>query len=345
MKRNRKNAFTIVEIVIVVAVIAILAAVLIPTFAHIIKKANQSVDEQLVNNLNKILTAEEALEGKNLFMHDAVLDLADNGYDLDALKMNDSDNVLLWDQRYDRFIIVQKTVGEDDEIEYEFAYCSKADKDNYWMCIYEDEYGYYLDSYAFYWKIYTSEDYITTDNSYPNGRLPNSNGQQVFSIYWGEKDEAPIFDNNGCFNVGLDLGYYEGEIDAKGTTSNPTWFVFNKANTRVRGNISGIKIGAAGMYHIGNVGTLYFGITSVHNNYLDPVDYTHHEYGKVGEVKLEDGKTNLGSQNNNYYKLVAENGSKFDYTEEAVKNAVGGANYFENKGAKFGTTVPATTEG
>ena len=42
MKRFNKKGFTIVELVIVIAVIAILAAVMIPTFAGIIEKANKS---------------------------------------------------------------------------------------------------------------------------------------------------------------------------------------------------------------------------------------------------------------------------------------------------------------
>ena len=42
MKKLNKKGFTIVELVIVIAVIAILAAVMIPTFAGIVKKANES---------------------------------------------------------------------------------------------------------------------------------------------------------------------------------------------------------------------------------------------------------------------------------------------------------------
>ena len=42
MKTNNKKGFTIVELVIVIAVIAILAAVLIPTFSGVVKKANES---------------------------------------------------------------------------------------------------------------------------------------------------------------------------------------------------------------------------------------------------------------------------------------------------------------
>ena len=51
MKRNNNKGFTIVELVIVIAVIAILAAVLIPTFAGILHKADVSNDTQLVKNL------------------------------------------------------------------------------------------------------------------------------------------------------------------------------------------------------------------------------------------------------------------------------------------------------
>ena len=46
-KRKNKKGFTIVELVIVIAVIAILAAVLIPTFSSLIKKAKISADTQL----------------------------------------------------------------------------------------------------------------------------------------------------------------------------------------------------------------------------------------------------------------------------------------------------------
>ena len=48
MARNSKrNAFTIVELVIVIAVIAILSTVLITTFTGVIESANVSADKQL----------------------------------------------------------------------------------------------------------------------------------------------------------------------------------------------------------------------------------------------------------------------------------------------------------
>ena len=61
MRKSNKKGFTVVELVIVIAVIAILAAVLIPTFAGLIQKANESKDTQLVKNLNTAL----AVDGNN----------------------------------------------------------------------------------------------------------------------------------------------------------------------------------------------------------------------------------------------------------------------------------------
>ena len=76
MRNTNKKGFTIVELVIVVAVIAILAAVLIPTFSNLIKKANQSSDIQATRQMNTAL----AIAGE-LADIDAVIDaLAEAGY-------------------------------------------------------------------------------------------------------------------------------------------------------------------------------------------------------------------------------------------------------------------------
>mgnify|MGYP003308685458 CR=1 FL=1 len=50
MRKNNKKGFTIVELVIVIAVIAILAGVLIPTFASVVSKANESKALQEAKN-------------------------------------------------------------------------------------------------------------------------------------------------------------------------------------------------------------------------------------------------------------------------------------------------------
>ena len=59
MKKINKKGFTIVELVIVIAVIAILAAVLIPTFSGITKKANNSAITQETRAAVTVLLAEK----------------------------------------------------------------------------------------------------------------------------------------------------------------------------------------------------------------------------------------------------------------------------------------------
>ena len=58
---KKYNGFTVVELVIVIAVVAILAAVLIPTFSSIIKKANISADMQTARNMGVILAGEKPI--------------------------------------------------------------------------------------------------------------------------------------------------------------------------------------------------------------------------------------------------------------------------------------------
>ena len=74
MKKMNKKGFTIVELVIVIAVIAILAAVMIPTFGGIIKRANESAAMQEATATYKALLTETAYNGN--------LDLQATGVDL-----------------------------------------------------------------------------------------------------------------------------------------------------------------------------------------------------------------------------------------------------------------------
>ena len=104
MNKNRKG-FTIVELVIVIAIIAILAAVLIPTFASLIAKANVSVDTQLVRNLNNALAQEKA-GGENIkTMDDALKMTKSAGYDIDTI-VSKSGNNIAWDSKNDRFVLI-----------------------------------------------------------------------------------------------------------------------------------------------------------------------------------------------------------------------------------------------
>ena len=128
MKRNNNKGFTIVELVIVIAVIAILAAVLIPTFAGILHKADVSNDTQLVKNLNTALAADTT---KNYTMTDALEAAAEFGYDI--AKINDThveENEILWDSVNNLFCYIN-----DGAIEYipNFEPTSEVADHQYWQ--------------------------------------------------------------------------------------------------------------------------------------------------------------------------------------------------------------------
>ena len=85
MKKSNRKGFTIVELVIVIAVIAILAAVLIPTFSNLIKKANESADQQVIRNLNTILATYTESDKE---ISDIMAYLRSNGYSYEKMVAN-----------------------------------------------------------------------------------------------------------------------------------------------------------------------------------------------------------------------------------------------------------------
>ena len=149
MKRSTKKGFTIVELVIVIAIIAILAAVLIPTFASLIQKANVSKDTQLVKNLNTALAA-NGKEHKT--MTEALAAAAEFGYDVGKINASATGNEILWDSENDVFCYLK-----DDKVEYipESNATKPAD--------------YKL------WKVYNAGE-----------KVPE---QQKYSIYWNRTDD------------------------------------------------------------------------------------------------------------------------------------------------------------
>ena len=112
MKKTNKKGFTIVELVIVIAVVAILAAVLIPTFVSITKKANESKDTQLVRNLNTALAVDTEV-GKHETMQSALEAAADAGYDVAKINVSAKGNEILWDSANDCFAYLK-----DNKVEY-----------------------------------------------------------------------------------------------------------------------------------------------------------------------------------------------------------------------------------
>ena len=108
-KRTSRSGFTMVELVIVIAVIAILAAVLIPTFASVVTRANEAKDAYLIKGLN---TALATAEKKPETMH-AAMELARSfGYSVDDMRSSVRNTVVVWDRENCAFCLFNEKNGK-----------------------------------------------------------------------------------------------------------------------------------------------------------------------------------------------------------------------------------------
>lgn len=113
---GKKKGFTITELVIVIVVIAILAAVLIPTFASLIKKANLSSDVQAARQMNVALAAESAVE-KPDSLQEVIEILEEAGYDAaGSLKPITKNHKFYWYSTYNTIILVNEEEGAEKPV-------------------------------------------------------------------------------------------------------------------------------------------------------------------------------------------------------------------------------------
>lgn len=121
MKNLKRKGFTIVELVIVIAVIAILAAVLIPTFSNIVKKAKGSADQIAVKNMNTILALEENVDKDRIVALD-ILEKA--GFSIENLIPETENYKFYWNSTYNMVLLVDCT----DEDNLVVVYPQNIDK-------------------------------------------------------------------------------------------------------------------------------------------------------------------------------------------------------------------------
>ncbi len=113
-----KKGFTIVELVIVIAVIAILAAVLIPTFSNLVKKANIANDTALAKNINTALTAYKATNAGDMEFEDVIAAARDAGYIISNLNPTTAGHYFVWEKSTNQILLV------DGENAYKVIYAN-----------------------------------------------------------------------------------------------------------------------------------------------------------------------------------------------------------------------------
>ena len=133
MKNLKKKGFTIVELVIVIAVIAVLAAVLIPTFIHLTKKANESNDIQAVRNMNVYITSAN-ISGEIKTPFDVFKIFEESGYEVENYKPLYQGRSFFYDVEKKCIVYVD---DETDKILFPKEYEGESQGTNTWISIYD----------------------------------------------------------------------------------------------------------------------------------------------------------------------------------------------------------------
>ena len=194
LKSALRRGFTIMELVIVIAVIAVLAAVLIPTFANLTQRANESADTQTVKNLNTILSSEEVLGNKAENMTEAIEIASSGGYNVTALTPTSDGNDILWNQDTNRFVLADSETGElvyaDEQVDNpeisvtgcNYTYWKITDSDTN---VEDGKYSYYL-----------SDSFVDNDITVTTG-IDVGENTDINITYQTTASQSVIFNTNG----------------------------------------------------------------------------------------------------------------------------------------------------
>ena len=214
MRKSNKKGFTVVELVIVIAVIAILAAVLIPTFAGLIQKANESKDTQLVKNLNTALRADEVLNGSNSNIDRALGVSLENGYNIEKLTPTSQGNEIVWDEVNNQFALIKgdQVLYADNESKAQTALSAKT---NIWKLITVENVDQVpKDGYSYYLK---GDNLTGTANVIAGLSVGKNTGVDVkYERTEGETHNVQFFTNGGDLTVNAphdDVKHY-GAVNA-----------------------------------------------------------------------------------------------------------------------------------
>ena len=194
MKRNGKRGFTIVELVVVIAVVAILAAVLIPTFASVIKKANVSNDVVLVKELNDGLKMEEVGGKKNDTMTDALKVAKEYGFEVEKLTPRSSGEIL-WDSVNNRFVLLD----ENGDAVYKDESKTLSSGANLWKIVNNAEEAANNTKYSSYIKGNATIDSLTVTNGVDVGE--NKVNELKYENTTGTAKTVTIRTNGGNLTV------------------------------------------------------------------------------------------------------------------------------------------------
>ena len=229
MKKKNKG-FTIVELVIVIAVIAILAAVLIPTFSSLIKRANLSSDQVAVRNMNNALAMDEAVNGKPVDLLDAMKRMQENGYDFDSYKPLTEGYRFFWNSEANKVVLAQAQVNDEGSTDYVITYPADLADTEFDTALYK---ALYRDTVA----SRTAVEKLRTEITAASGTA-----EKTVEVASGDELAALAAIVNGDYTDADDLSDITVEISGTVDLSNQIWIPIGEAKSApFRGKLIGAE--------------------------------------------------------------------------------------------------------
>ena len=350
MKHTNKKGFTIVELVIVIAVIAILAAVLIPTFSNLIKKANISNDTAIAKNLNTAAISAQA----DTFAK-AIEAAKDAGYLVAHLNAKADGCYFVWEQDTKQFILfdIEKgkvlysntTVGGDAPDDSWYFVVNNVEDKNTVLAAWEGVNVQYLvgdvaavkDVLAAGGYIYIDESLVLDDNN----KLDITNGQSVvLELGSSSINTNGIIENNYpilvegnntklTINGGI-IGAAGSGVDADGDTYTTPIVTDVGTYTKIDGTTFNINNGNGYLLFAGEVDLVNVTVTSAGEGV--------HVTGS-GKVTLE--KVNINSSNAAIWACnldyTDDTYTKVGHVGESLTTVISGT--YEGGNSKYGVIV------
>lgn len=265
MKSLKRKGFTIVELVIVIAVIAILAAVLIPTFSSLVKKANQSADIQAVRQLNEAITL-VSVEEKYETIDDLTIALLSEKINISDYHPMTKDYSFYWIKSENKIVLAD----ENKKIIY---------PENLSTTVFNEDEWKNLKSSVLY-------SAMGQGGKLENGKIDLGTGD--ISYYISEDSELNLDDNIVTYNLtDKQLELYGGN------TIDSTAFCVNGSSANLILNGGTIQTNSNGVA-VRQGGTATINGTTIKAN-------THCVYAQEGTIVIEDGFfEGTGDEQSNY---------------------------------------------
>ena len=189
MKKKMKKAFTLVELLVVIAILAVLSTVAIVGYHSFTEKARISNDKTLVTQLNKLLQADEAIDGKAKFANDALAVVAENGFDVKKMTPTTDDYDIVWNEESNRFVLldnkgaeVVETLSSKAHLNWQFSSDTTPVKEGF--------------------SIYLNDKFVGTEVTVSSGLDVGSHtGIETINYVTNDTEEVTFRTNGGTLNI------------------------------------------------------------------------------------------------------------------------------------------------